>query len=44
MHVILRWLSDFLAVLCKIFSVDSTTLRNGRRGNLPPPTGGIASE
>jgi len=36
-------LKGYMAWLCKIFGVTPDTLRNGRRGNLPPPSGGIAS-
>ena len=39
----MKILKAYLTWLCKIFGVTPDTLRNGRRGNLPPPSGGIAS-
>jgi len=43
MSAINSWITVFLAVLCRIFGVKPENLRNGRRGNQPPPTGGFAS-
>jgi len=43
----MRWVLDkvtaFLAVLCRIFQAAPEDLDDGRRGNLPPPEGGISS-
>jgi len=38
-----RWLSAVLAGICTFFQVSPESLRRGRRGNMPPPTGGPAS-
>jgi hypothetical protein len=43
-----RWLTAYLAWLCKVFDVPFDTTRKDRlghtkRGNQPPPEGGIAS-
>ena len=43
MRTILQWWSGFVAWVCRIFGVTPDSLRRGRRGNLPPPTGGIGS-
>jgi hypothetical protein len=43
MHAIERWFSRYLAWLCAIFAVTPETLRDGRRGNLPPPEGGFGA-
>ena len=43
MHWILDKLSAFLAFLCRIFDVPPEQMDDGRRGNLPPPEGGISS-
>ena len=43
----MRWYLDklaaFLAILCRMFDVPPDNLDDGRRGNLPPPEGGISS-
>jgi hypothetical protein len=43
----MRWVIDklaaFLALLCRAFDVPLENLDDGRRGNLPPPEGGISS-
>jgi hypothetical protein len=43
MAAIERWFVAWLARLCRLFDVTPESLRNGRRGNLPPPQGGIGS-
>ena len=42
MRTVLQWWSGFVAWLCRI-GVTPDSLRKGRRGNLPPPSGGIGS-
>jgi len=43
----MRWVLDkmaaFLAILCRLFDAAPENLDNKRRGNLPPPEGGISS-
>ena len=43
MRVIMTLLSAWLTWLCEMFEVRAETIADGRRGNLPPPSGGIAS-
>jgi hypothetical protein len=43
MRAIERWLTAFTYWLCRIFDVRPETISKNRRGNLPPPEGGIAS-
>ena len=47
MRATLDWLAAYMAFLCRIACriacVCPETLRRGRRGNLPPPSGGVAS-
>ena len=43
MRAFMNILSGFLAWLCRAFEVRSEIIADGRRGNLPPPSGGIAS-
>jgi len=43
MRAIINWLTVYSAWLCRIFSVTPDSLRNGRRGNQPPPTGGFSA-
>jgi len=38
-----RTISAFLGGLCRVFAVSPGAIRNNRRGNLPPPQGGIAA-
>jgi hypothetical protein len=38
-----RWLAGILAWLCTLFQVTPQSLRQGRRGNQPPPEGGPAA-
>lgn len=38
-----KWLIGFLAGLATFFQVTPDSLRQGRRGNQPPPEGGPAS-
>jgi len=33
----------YLTMLCRLFDVTSASITRDRRGNLPPPSGGIAS-
>jgi len=43
----MRWifgmLASVLATLCKMFDVPPESMDDGRRGNLPPPEGGISA-
>jgi hypothetical protein len=43
----MRWILDkvagFLSFLCRIYDVPPEKMDDGRRGNLPPPSGGISS-
>ena len=43
MRTIVDWLSAFLAQLCRLFNVTPESITQDRRGNMPPPSGGIAS-
>jgi len=43
MRAISSWITVSLAWLCRLFGVKPENLRNGRRGNLPPETGGLSS-
>jgi hypothetical protein len=43
MSAINRTISAFLGGLCRVFAVSPDAIRNNRRGNLPPPEGGIAA-
>jgi len=43
----MRWVLDKLAAilsfLCRVFDVPPDNMDDGRRGNMPPPSGGISS-
>jgi hypothetical protein len=43
MRAIRKLLESYLAWLCKVFQVTPDSLRDARRGNLPPPSGGMSS-
>ena len=43
MRMIVSWLSAYVAQLCRIFNVTPESITHDRRGNMPPPSGGIAS-
>ena len=43
MRLITDWLSAFTSACCRLFDVTPNHLRNGRRGNLPPESGGFAN-
>jgi hypothetical protein len=43
MRTIMRWLAAYVAQLCRIFQVTPESLTKDRRGNMPPPSGGIGS-
>jgi len=43
MRTIVDWLSAFLAQLCRLFDVTPASITQDRRGNMPPPSGGIGS-
>ena len=43
MRMIVSWLSAYVAQLCRIFNVTPESITQDRRGNMPPPSGGIAS-
>jgi len=38
-----RCLAAWIAWLCRLFEVTPDGLRRGRRGNLPPPQGGLSA-
>jgi hypothetical protein len=42
-----KWIEDkvaaLIAFLCLLFEVPPENMDDGRRGNLPPPEGGISS-
>lgn len=43
MRDIVSLLSSYVVLLCKAFEVTPESLTKDRRGNMPPPSGGIAS-
>jgi hypothetical protein len=43
MRAIEKFFSAWLAWLCGIFEITPESLYNDRRGNQPPPTGGIGA-
>jgi hypothetical protein len=43
MRTIVDWLSAFLAQLCRLFNVTPESITQDRRGNMPPPSGGISA-
>jgi hypothetical protein len=43
MRAIGRWLQAFASRLCRIFTVSPDRLVKDKRGNLPPPDGGISA-
>jgi len=43
MRTIMRLLAAYVARLCSIFQVTPESLTKDRRGNMPPPSGGIGS-
>ena len=43
MWTIWRWLSAFASWLCRSFAVTPDSLVSGKRGNLPPPQGGMGA-
>ena len=43
MRAFMSLLSAYLVQLCKFFSVTPESITKDRRGNMPPPSGGIAS-
>lgn len=43
MRVIAEFMMAYLTWLCEAFRVSPDELTKGRRGNLPPPSGGIGS-
>ena len=36
-------LAAYLVLLCRVFQVTPESVTKDRRGNMPPPSGGIAS-
>jgi len=40
---IISWLSALLARLCSLFDVTPEWITKDRRGNQPPPSGGVSS-
>jgi hypothetical protein len=43
MQLVINWLSAFVARLCQMFDVTAESITQDRRGNMPPPSGGISS-
>jgi len=43
MRKVVSLLAAYLVWLCKIFEVTPESITKDRRGNLPPPSGGVAS-
>jgi len=43
MRTTVNWLSALLAQLCRLFDVTPASITQDRRGNMPPPSGGIGS-
>jgi len=43
MRMIVSWLSAYVGQLCRIFHVTPESITQDRRGNMPPPSGGIGS-
>ena len=43
MRAIMRLLSAYMTRLCGIFQVTPESLTRDRRGNMPPPSGGIGA-
>jgi hypothetical protein len=43
MRALMSLLSAYLVGLCRIFQVSPESITKDRRGNMPPPSGGIAS-
>ncbi|MFI4996790.1 MAG: hypothetical protein ACHQAQ_13540 [Hyphomicrobiales bacterium] len=43
MRAIGKWLSAFVTWLCRIFTVTPDRLVKDKRGNLPPPGGGMSA-
>ena len=40
---IVRWLTSYTVWLCKWFDVSPNYINRNKRGNLPPPSGGIGA-
>jgi hypothetical protein len=43
MRVIWTWIVAFVSGLCRMFIVTPDSLIRGKRGNLPPPSGGLGA-
>lgn len=43
MHKLVSLLTAYLVLLCKVFQVTPESITKDRRGNMPPPSGGVAS-
>jgi hypothetical protein len=43
MRMLASLLSRYLTWLCRVFQVTPESITKDRRGNMPPPSGGIAS-
>lgn len=43
MRAIVQLLSAYVTSLCKALQVTPDSVTKGRRGNLPPPSGGIGA-
>jgi hypothetical protein len=43
MRTLISLLATYTAWLCKVFAVTPESITKDRRGNLPPPSGGIGA-
>jgi hypothetical protein len=43
MRTVMQWLATYVAQLCRVFQVTPESVTKDRRGNMPPPSGGIGS-
>ena len=43
MRKLVSWLTACVVALCRVFQVTPESITKDRRGNLPPPSGGVSS-
>jgi hypothetical protein len=43
MRKLVSWLAAYIVALCRVFQVTPESITKDRRGNMPPPSGGVAS-
>ena len=43
MRKLVSWLAAYIVALCQVFQVTPESITKDRRGNMPPPSGGISS-